>query len=133
MKSRLIAGDLHGARDDARWALDAGAAGSESPIGRYAAALARLVLGEDPGSAALVPTLASVEVIPDAVTRSLAGLAAGDAVAYDAAIRALVTDFESRDEFLEDVPVADTVLALQVLARERGLAVGLASPMLPES
>jgi hypothetical protein len=72
-------------------------------------------------------------VIPDAVTRSLAGLAAGDAVAYDAAIRALVTDFESRDEFLEDVPVADTVLALQVLARERGLAVGLASPMLPES
>ena len=47
MKSRLIAGDLAGARDDARWALDAGAAESESPIGRYAAALAHLVLGED--------------------------------------------------------------------------------------
>ena len=47
MKSRLIAGDLEGAREDARWALDAGAADSESPIGRYAAALALLVLGED--------------------------------------------------------------------------------------
>src|SRR6185436_20264008 len=43
MKSRLIAGDLEGAREDARWALDAGAADSDSPIGRYAAALARLV------------------------------------------------------------------------------------------
>jgi len=38
MKSRLISGDLGGAVADARWALDAGAAESESPIGRYAAA-----------------------------------------------------------------------------------------------
>ena len=42
-----------------------------------------------------------------------------------------VADFEARDEFLEDTPVADTVLALQVLAGERGLAVELASPLLP--
>ena len=47
MKSRLIAGDREGALEDARWALDAGAAESESPIGRYAAALAHLVRGED--------------------------------------------------------------------------------------
>src|SRR3970282_702720 len=47
MKSRLIADDLRGAVVDARWALDAGAAESESPIGRYAAALAHLVRGED--------------------------------------------------------------------------------------
>src|SRR5262249_33701802 len=47
MKSRLIARDRDGARGDARWALDAGAASSESPIGRYAGALADLVLGDD--------------------------------------------------------------------------------------
>ena len=53
MKSRLIAGDLVGAEEDARWALDAGAAESESPIGRYAGALARLILGDDDAAAAL--------------------------------------------------------------------------------
>src|SRR5919198_5745282 len=47
MKARLLAGDWDGASGDARWALDAGAADSDSPIGRYAAALASLVLGED--------------------------------------------------------------------------------------
>ena len=46
MKSRLIAGDREGAEADARWALEAGAEESESPIGIYAGVLARLVLGE---------------------------------------------------------------------------------------
>jgi hypothetical protein len=131
MKSRLIAGDGDGAREDARWALDAGAAGSESPIGRYAAALAELVLGEDSRAAALAATLAGEESIPPAVTASLQTLATGDATGYEAAIRALVADFEARDEFLEDVPVADTVLALQALAIPRGLSVTLESPVLP--
>src|ERR1700758_5419260 len=45
MKALLLAGD--DASDAARWALDAGAAKSGSPIGRYAAALAYLVLGQD--------------------------------------------------------------------------------------
>jgi hypothetical protein len=132
MKSRLIAGDLDGARDDASWALDAGAATSESPIGRYAATLARLVLGHDQLAAALVPTLAAAEPIPAAVTDSLAALAERDATGYDAAIRALVADFELREEFLEDIPVADTVLALQELASQRAISVSLASPLLPD-
>jgi hypothetical protein len=131
MKSRLIAGDLARAREDATWALDAGAASSESPIGRYAAALASLVLEDDRAAAGLVTTLRGAEAIPPAVPENLAALAASDAAAYDAAIRALVADFESREEFLEDIPVADTVLALQALAAERGLAVVLASPVLP--
>src|SRR3954469_1884616 len=45
MKALLIAGE--DASDAARWALDAGAAKAESPIGRYAGALAQLVLGRD--------------------------------------------------------------------------------------
>ena len=132
MKARLIAGDLDGGRTDARWALDAGASASESPIGRYAAALALLVLEDDAAAAAIVPTLAGAESIPPAVTATLGALAAGDAAGYETGISELVGDFEARDEFLEDVPVADTVLALQVLAAERGVVVELTSVVLPE-
>jgi hypothetical protein len=131
MKSRLIAGDPEGARNDARWALDAGAASSDSPIGRYGAALSDLVLDEDAEAAALVPTLRDAESIPPAVVDSLAALADSDAAAYDASIRALVADFEAREDFLEDIPVADTVLAFQALAAERGIVAVLASPLLP--
>jgi hypothetical protein len=131
MKSRLIAGDLDGAREDASWALEEGAARSESPIGRYAAALARLVLGDDAEAAALAATLAGEAAIPAAVTGALSALAVRDPADYEAAISALVEDFEGRDEFLEDTPVADTVLALQVLAATRGISVELTSPLLP--
>lgn len=131
LKSRLIAGDRDGALADARWALAAGAADSESPIGRYAATLAELVLGHDDGAAVLVTTLAGHDSIPPAVVDSLAALAAVDAEGYTVAISELVGDFESREEFLEDVPVADTVLALQALADVRGLQVQLRSVMLP--
>src|SRR5215469_6200041 len=51
MKALLIAGD--DAAGAARWALDAGAAEAESPIGRYAGVLAQLVLGRDDEAAAL--------------------------------------------------------------------------------
>ena len=131
MKSRLIAGDLAGAREDARWALDAGAADSDSPIGRYAAALALLVRGEDAGVGALAETLVGVDAIPPGVTDSLIALATSDEAGYERAIRALLVDFEARDEFLEDIAVADTVVALQMLAAERGSAVPLTSPLLP--
>jgi len=43
----------------------------------------------------------------------------------------VLASFEARDEYLEDLPVADTVLVLQALARERGLDVPLRSPVLP--
>jgi len=131
MKSRLIAGDLAGARGDARWALDAGAADSDSPIGRYAAALALLVRGEDAGVSALAETLVGVDAIPPGVTDSLIALATSDEAGYERAIRALLADFEARDEFLEDIAVADTVVAFQMLAAERGSAVPLRSPLLP--
>ena len=133
MKSRLIAGDIAGARDDARWALDAGAADSESPIGRYAAALACLVVGDGLRVVEIALTLDGQPAIPAPVVDSLVALAERDASAYATAIQDLVADFEARTEFLEDTPVADTVLALQALAGERGFAAPLSSPLLPVS
>ena len=48
--------------------------------------------------------------------------------------RAVLRSFEERDAFLEDVRVADTVLVLDALARQRGVAPEpLVSPMLPRN
>lgn len=131
VKARLIAGDGAGAEADATWAVGLGATRSESPIGRYAATLALLVLVDDPGAAVLASTLLGEETVPESVTDALSALAEHDAGGYESAIRALLEDFEVREEFLEDVPVADTVLALQALTEPRGLGVALESPLLP--
>ncbi len=131
MKARLLAGDGEGARADAEWALAAGAADSDSPIGRYAAALAHLVRNEDDRAQGLVTTLQDRDDFPRPVADSLAALSAGHAELYTDAVGALLADFESRHDFLEDIPVADTVLVLQVLAEARGITVPLRSPLLP--
>jgi len=131
MKCRLLAGSVERAVEDARWALDAGAAESESTIGRYAAALAALVLGDDARAGELAASIQGRDDFPPTVAGALAAVAAADGTRYDDAIRLLLADFERRQEFLEDVPVADTVLVLQRLAAERGIVVALRSPLLP--
>jgi hypothetical protein len=132
MKARLIGGDPDGAADEARWALDAGAERAASPIGKYAATLALLVLGRDHEARVVADDLRTHEGFPADVGDALAYLAAGtDAVGYTEAIEGVLESFEQRGEYLEDVPVADTVLALQALARARGLDVELESALLP--
>lgn len=131
MKSLLLAGD--DASGAAQWALDAGAADAESPIGRYAATLALLVLGRDHDALHLAGTLREREDFPHDVADALAELAAGEnRVEYAVAVEQILDSFENRTDFLEDVPVADTVLIVQALAAPRGLAIDLpASPLLP--
>ena len=131
IKALLLAGDVDGAAEAARWALDAGAADSGSPIGRYAATLALLVLGDDEQARAPASSLRERDDFPRDVADALATIAAGDRVAYTYAVESVLESFEARTEYLEDVPVADTVLVLQSLARERDLAAELASPLLP--
>jgi hypothetical protein len=43
----------------------------------------------------------------------------------------VLDSFETRDAYLEDIPVADTVLVLQALAARRGLEAALSSELLP--
>ena len=43
----------------------------------------------------------------------------------------MLASFEERDEYLEDVRVADTVLVLQALAARRDMAADLESQLLP--
>ena len=131
LKGRILAGDDAGAADDAAWALAAVPSGEESPIGRYAAVLALLVLGRDAEAVERAEPLRSAEGFRSDVGDALAALARGDAPAYAAAGASVLRSFEERDAYLEDIPVADTVLVLERLAEPRGLAAGLRSPLLP--
>ena len=133
MKAGLLVGDWDGAAADARWALEAGAAEADSPIGRYAAALAFLVLGDNEHARIQADAIRTRDDFPAEVGDSLAFLAAHDVVGYALAVEGVLESFEQRDEYLEDIPAADTVLVLQALALRRGIAAELSSPLLPDS
>jgi hypothetical protein len=130
-KARILAGDWAAAEREARWTLDEHAAESESPVGHYAACLAELVLGNWEDARVLADGLRTHDGFPSDVGDALACIAAADPVGYTEAIEAVLRSFETRTEYLEDVPVADTVLVLQALAARRGIAVELSSELLP--
>lgn len=131
IKARILAGDWDAAAADARWALDAGAGAAESPIGRYAAALAHGVLGEWNDMRLHADFARTHEAFPNEVADALAFVAAEDVVGYIEAVEDVLESFEQREEYLEDVPIADTVLVLQALAGKRGMAAELESELLP--
>jgi tetratricopeptide (TPR) repeat protein len=133
MKALILAGAWAKAEDAARWALETGAPQAESPIGRYAAALALLVLGRDDEARPHADAIRTRDYFPAAVGDALASLAARDVPGYATAVEAVLDSFETRDEYLEDLPVADTVLVLQALADRRGLAAALESELLPRT
>ena len=62
---------------------------------------------------------------------AIAALARHDAARFEAALEEIVRDFEQRAEHLTGVPIADTALMLAELARRRGVAVAIESPVLP--
>jgi len=131
LKARILAGDWDGAEADARWTLEEGAAEAQSPIGRYAATLALLVLARDQEARVLADGLRTHDDFPAPVGDALAFIAANDPVGYVEAIEAVLESFETREDYLEDIPAADTVLVLQALAGRRGLGAELSSPLLP--
>jgi hypothetical protein len=132
LKASLLAGDEGGVALLSGWTLGLGTVGAPSPIGRYAAVLALLATGRFERASPLAMTLSGRDDFPADVASSLAAIAAGVEPRYREAVVSVVRSFESRDEFLEDVPVADTALVLAELARRRGFAATLPpSPTLP--
>jgi hypothetical protein len=132
-KARILAGDWDGAAREARWTLDEGAAKADSPIGRYAAALALLVLARWGDARVVADDLRTHSGFPSDVGDALALIAAGDPLGYTVAVESVLHSFETRADYLEDVAVADTVLVLQALAARRGIAATLSSDLLPET
>ena len=131
IKSLLMGGDWEGAEAAAQWALEVGAADAESQIGKYAACLALLVLERDREARALADDLRTHDGFPTDVADSLAMISAQDVAGYQLAVESVLDSFESRDEYLEDMPVADTVIVLQTLALQRDMAAELESQLLP--
>jgi hypothetical protein len=130
LKARILAGDWPGAADAARWALELGAPSAESPIGRYAGTLALLVLDRWEDARPLAGSLHGAGGFPEDVADALRMIAAGDdLIGYVGAVEHVLRSFETRETYLEDVPVADTVL--QALAARRDLRVELDSALLP--
>jgi hypothetical protein len=131
LKARVLSGDWDAAQADARWTLEQGAADSDSPIGKYAAALALLVLGDDARARVLADDLRTHDGFPTEVADTLAFVAAHDVVGYAHAVERVLVSFEERDEYLEDLPAADTVMVLQAIAERRALTAELESELLP--
>jgi hypothetical protein len=131
IKSSILGDDWRGAEAYSRGTLEEGAAETDSPIGRYAAALALLTLDRHEDARPVAGSLRERDDFPHDVADGLATLAAEDSPGYLIAVESVLASFERRDEYLEEIPVADTVLVLQALANRRGLAVDLASPLLP--
>ena len=121
LKAAVLAGD---AGDAARYARAELGDAADSPPAAYALAIAALIEGDDATAARRLPGMRAGS---DAMVRAadaIVALLARDAAAYGAAIRAIVADFEQRDEHLTGVPIADTALMLERLAAARGLASG---------
>jgi hypothetical protein len=131
MKALVLAGDWPSAEGAARWALELGAAEADSPIGRYAGSLALLVLGRDADARPVAGSIRERDDFPHDVADALATLAASDRPGYILAVESVLESFATREEYLEDIAVADTVLVLQALAARRELAADLFSPLLP--
>ena len=132
LKASLLAGDDEAVTGYARWTLGLGTATAESPIGRYAATLALLVLGRWADARHVAESLRSREDFPHDVADALAFIAAHDVIGYCESVESVITSFETREEFLEEAAVADTALVLAALARRRDIDEPLpASPMLP--
>jgi hypothetical protein len=132
LKASLLAGDDAAVEELARWTLELGCATAASPVGRYGATIALLALGRWREARHVSESLRERDDFPHDVADALAFIAANDVVAYIEAVESVVESFETRDEFLEDMRVADTALVLQKLARRRGIEVDLpASPVVP--
>ncbi len=133
LKAHILSRNWDGAEADARWTLEQGAADAESPIGRYAATLALLVLGRGEEARVLADGLRAHDDFPAPVGDALAFIAAEDPLGYIEAIEAVLESFEKREDYLEDLPVADTVVVLQALAARRDMAAEINSPLLPRT
>jgi hypothetical protein len=128
MTSALLAGDAGEAAAFARRELGGVA---DSPTSAYAQALAALIEGRDDDARAPAETMRRAGGAFGRAGDAVAALAAGDGPAYARAVAAIVDDFAARDAHLTGVAVADTAMALEVLAGRRGMAADPPSPLMP--
>jgi len=128
LKAAVIAGD---ARAEAAYARAQIPDDAASPPACYARAIVALVERDDAAALAAAEGMRAGSPAFGRAADAIAALAASGGADYEQAVRAIVADFETREEHLTGVPIADTALMLERLAEARGLASGAGSPLLP--
>ena len=128
IKAAILAGDAEGT---ARYVLAQVPADAASPVASYASAVAWLVLGDDARAAAAGAVMAGGGGAFERTAAAIGAVARHDRPAYEAALLAIVADFEGRDAHLTGVAIADTAVMLERLAEPRGMLAGPVSPVLP--
>jgi uncharacterized protein len=103
----------------------------DSPPAFWALALAALANGDDATAARAAEGMRAGSEAFGRAADAVAALADGDRDAYAAAVRAIVDDFEGREEHLTGVRIADTALVLERLAERRLIAAHPISSLLP--
>jgi hypothetical protein len=104
---------------------------ADSPTGWYALALAALVAGDDELARRSAEEMREGGDAFARTADAIDALAAGERDRYAAALRAIVEDFETRDQHVTGVAIADTAAVLERVAAGRGIAAGVTSPLLP--
>lgn len=128
LKAAVIAGDATGAAAYARTQLPAA---PDSPASSYALAIAALVEGDDAAARTASAGMRAGSPPFGRAADAIDAVLDRDQARYAAAVNAIVTDFEGREEHLTGVPIADTALMLERLAGARGMACGARSALLP--
>jgi hypothetical protein len=128
LKAAVIAG---GGTEEAVYAREQLGEIADSPPSWYVLAIAALVLDDDAAAARAAEQMRGGSEPFARTADAISGLVRRDGAAYEAALRAIVADFELREEHLTGVPIADTALMLERLAERRGLVARVASPLLP--
>lgn len=129
LKAAVLGGDPRAAATEVREELDGDADAAGSPVASYVLAVAALILGDDDAVAPLADVMEPRGGAFARTATALRALAAGDGAAYAAAVSAIEADFAGRDEHLTGVAIADTAIMLELIARGRGLAAELDSPL----
>jgi hypothetical protein len=128
LKAAVIAGDATAAAAYARTQLPDPV---ESPPAGYALAIAALVEGDDAVARSATAVMRGGSPPFVRAADAIDALLDRDGDRYAAAVGAIVSDFETREEHLTGVPIADTALMLERLAAARGIACRPVSALLP--
>ena len=129
LKAAVLGGTARPAAEEVRAALAGDPDAAGSPVASYVLAVAALIVGDDNAVAPLADVMEPRGGAFERTATALRALAARDGEAYAAAAAAIADDFAGRDEHLTGVAIADTAIMLEIVARERGLAAGLESPL----
>jgi hypothetical protein len=128
LKASILSGD---GGHDAVYVREALGDACDSPVSCYVLAVAGLVQGDDELALSAVAGMREGGEAFARTADAIEALARGDRAAYEAAVTAIVADFAARETHLTGVPIADTAVMLERLARPRGLEARPSSALMP--